>query len=749
MLEAWQAAGIYDEQIFDEERIIATSAPTRRSTHPQRLVDDIEVMNAGMNINIKDGIILSYGDSLYRGGDAEPKDVDVHKAFCDTLEEEFSAHFADFMKPFDSNPPSNGQLVMDHSGEQFQSADASTFGDSRYIFHDHCTENAKITSCMIANDCQWDLDLKDYSTGPLPAIFRFMLTASPDNDLISNMVDHGWDYMSNMIITDDDTDGDDVGRYLHRNLIENVPGTVSPVKAWFAFAQVPYGGSFALEPVWKFEVEMENNWYEAAVTVHAPYRIVSVVDWVSDSHPLPKKPEAGSGASYNVFKWGLNDPEAGERSIEKEHFDALASPLGWHSIPVSDVSGRVSTVKNTTTTWGNNIIAHENWEGKDAWEDNYRPDAGAQLTFDYIYNPKVTDGSEDAMIEAKKYINASITQLFYTSNLFHDLFYRYGFDEVAGNFQHHNFGRGGKGDDAVIVNAQDGSGFNNANFATPPDGQNGRCRMYLWNTANPYRDGDLEAGIVIHELGHGLSTRLTGGPANSACLVFGEAGGMGEGWGDFLATTIRSTKNYSDYPMGAWAANTPRGIRNFPYSLDTTVNPSTYKTLDKPSYWAVHATGEVWAEMLWVVSHRLIAKHGFSETLFPPAPLSDGTIPEGDFYRPAEYTLSGKRKPLIPKHGNSLMVQLVVNAMKLQPCNPSFFDARDAIINADMVLTGGENLCELWQGFAERGLGPNARVIGRMPWGGGFHIDDFSIPRIHGVNTVTEIRLAQIHEKSA
>lgn len=99
------------------------------------------------------------------------------------------------------------------------------------------------------------------------------------------------------------------------------------------------------------------------------------------------------------------------------------------------------------------------------------------------------------------------------------------------------------------------------------DGQNGRCRMYLWNTALPYRDGDLEAGIVIHELSHGLSTRLTGGPANSGCLGWGESGGMGEGWGDFLATTIRSTKNYSDYPMGAWAANQAGGIRNYPYSL--------------------------------------------------------------------------------------------------------------------------------------------------------------------------------------
>ena len=160
----------------------------------------------------------------------------------------------------------------------------------------------------------------------------------------------------------------------------------------------------------------------------------------------------------------------------------------------------------------------------------------------------------------------------------------YGFDEVAGNFQQHNFGRGGKEGDAVITNAQDGSGFNNANFMTPPDGQNGRCRMYLWNTANPYRDGDLEAGIVIHELSHGLSIRLTGGPANSGCLGWGESGGMGEGWGgnvplrnaqtlgltsfsDFLATVIRSKPLYSDYPMGAWAANDTTGIRNYPYSL--------------------------------------------------------------------------------------------------------------------------------------------------------------------------------------
>lgn len=70
------------------------------------------------------------------------------------------------------------------------------------------------------------------------------------------------------------------------------------------------------------------------------------------------------------------------------------------------------------------MFAHENWGGANTWLHNYRPDGSDAMIFDYPYQPKVTDKS-DSLDEAKKYINTTVAQLFYTSNLVHDLYYRY------------------------------------------------------------------------------------------------------------------------------------------------------------------------------------------------------------------------------------------------------------------------------------------------------------------------------------
>src|SRR4029077_12352634 len=122
------------------------------------------------------------------------------------------------------------------------------------------------------------------------------------------------------------------------------------------------------------------------------------------------------------------------------------------------------------------------------------------------------------------YQSAAITNLFYWNNVLHDIHAQYGFTEVAGNFQTKNTSNQGLGNDPVQADAQDGSGTNNANFATPPDGQSGRMQMYLFNSTTPNRDGDLDADVIIHEYGHGVSNRLTGGPANSNALNATQSG---------------------------------------------------------------------------------------------------------------------------------------------------------------------------------------------------------------------------------
>ena len=114
----------------------------------------------------------------------------------------------------------------------------------------------------------------------------------------------------------------------------------------------------------KVEVEMKDNWYEAAIDAYEPSHIVSVVDWASDSSaaPIPEEPVL-KGAVYNVFAWGVNDPQEGSRSFQAENSDLLASPIGWHALPAGNdpsSQGRLHSLENEdiinyTTTWGNNV----------------------------------------------------------------------------------------------------------------------------------------------------------------------------------------------------------------------------------------------------------------------------------------------------------------------------------------------------------------------------------------------------------
>jgi extracellular elastinolytic metalloproteinase len=534
---------------------------------------------------------------------------------------------------------------------------------------------------------------------------------------------------------------------------------------------------------------------------------------------------------YRALVLPVESPLHGSFSLTQNVIDSVASPYGWH-----DTTGTVGA--DTRITRGNNVHAFLDLKNYNRSVGD-EPNGGPTLTFDYPYDALQT---QSANVK-----NLATTNLFYMNNVMHDFTYRYGFDEVSGNFQYNNYGRGGLGRDFVNANAQDGSSLpdpalNNANMSSPPDGFNGRMQMYLWarrgtrmlninapnsvagsyatgtaqfgrristvplsgdivvfndgntnateacsrslanltgkialidrgntlsslcsygkkvlnaqdsgavaciicspSTALPngindtlttvningvdrplssvtipvvtltstdcarlkaataglngtiqrmaidtigpdFIDGDFDNGIIAHEFGHGISTRLTGGPLNSSCLNSGEQ--MGEGWSDFmgLVLTAKTGDNGAmKRGIGNFALRLPidgNGIRRFPYSTDMTINPHTYDNLFVPNgQVSPHPIGEIWCTTLWDMYWKFTDKYGFDQN------------------------------PYNTKSGNGKAIKLVFDGMKIQPCSPGMLDGRDAIIAADQVNNNGDNVCMIWEAFARRGMGFSA-----------------------------------------
>ncbi len=386
-------------------------------------------------------------------------------------------------------------------------------------------------------------------------------------------------------------------------------------------------------------------------------------------------------ASYRVIKYPAESPQhpGGAPSLHTDPWTMTpgnATTLKWNT-------GAGATDFNITQ--GNNVWAQEdangnNGTGLPATSSTALPNLTFDFTYDFTQAPNV--GTNQAM---------AITNLFYMNNLMHDMSYTYGFTEVTGNFQADNLGRGGAGNDFVFADAQDGSGTNNANFGTPADGSSPRMQMFLWTAPTPDRDGDLDNGIIAHEYGHGISNRLTGGPANVSCLGNAEQGG--EGWSDYMSLMMgtnwaTATVNDGNDPtkprgIGTYALNQPvngQGIRVQPYSTNMSVFNLTYTNL--PAMAVPHGVGTVWCGMIWEMTWEIIKQDNFIEPNFlnPPGAISTW-------------------------RGNAAAMKLVMEGMRLQPCSPGFVNSRDAILAADAALFAGRYNCAIWRAFAKRGLG--------------------------------------------
>lgn len=579
----------------------------------------------------------------------------------------------------------------------------------------------------------------------------------------------------------------------------------------------------SLVPVWDMSILVHDNSHWWSIRVHAQTgEILFQNDWMSQcqfeacesatahthhqtSRLMPPPPGADQ---YMVYALPVISPSHGNRSLVINPSDPTYSPYGWH-----DTDGVMGD--EYTITFGNNVYASEDIDNDDI--PGYSPDGGLNLNFDFAY---------DSLVGVQGNLDAVITNLFYMNNMMHDIWAYYGFDELSGNFQETNYTGNGQGMDQVYADAQDGSGTNNANFGTPPDGQNPRMQMYLWTSSNvpdlltinapaalagsyaastagfgppvpsipitedlvlvlddgtdttdgcgvisngaalngkialvrrgnctfvqkveacqaegaiavivmnnqggtpismggtsaivtipsimvsqangnsfvasmnagntvngtivnpgdlTATDSDFDNMIIAHEYGHGISNRLVGGPDNVDCLYNAEQ--MGEGWSDWfglMLTMLPGDQPEDPRGVGTYVTNEPNngtGIRPAPYSTDPALNDYTYGNTNSNNLSQPHGIGFVWASMLWDLNWALIDSMGFDPN------MKTGT------------------------GGNNIAMALVTEGLKLTACGPGFVDGRDAILQADQLLYGGDFQCLIWEVFANRGLGYSA-----------------------------------------
>lgn len=362
--------------------------------------------------------------------------------------------------------------------------------------------------------------------------------------------------------------------------------------------------------------------------------------------------------SYQAIAITHQDPRDGFDFIVNP--ETSASPDGW---------------VHSTNTSGNNALVFKDVETNVAVETS-------PGVFAYYHDAAASPSTPSNL-------GAAMTAAFYVVNSLHDISYIYGFTEGTFNFQDNNYGRGGQANDRITVSVQDSHDTDNADFYAPPDGQHGEMRLFLFTKSRPDRDSALDNSMVSRLFAKGMASRLTGG-GSASCFQSQTSSGLLEGWADAVADWLEQTESVSDFTLGSYLENNTFGVRYYPYSRDRTVNPLTFT--DGPPSQAPEYIGEVWANMLHNVLAALVDNLGWSNTA-----LVDST---GNL-------------------GNVVYMHLLVDGLSIQPCEPTFITARDAIIQADQVRYGGANFCILWRAFAARGLGFGAQED---------NVNEYSIP---------------------
>jgi extracellular elastinolytic metalloproteinase len=164
-------------------------------------------------------------------------------------------------------------------------------------------------------------------------------------------------------------------------------------------------------------------------------------------------------------------------------------------------------------------------------------------------------------------------------------------------------------------------------------------------------DGSIDADIVFHEYGHGLSWRMIGGMSGPL------AGAIGEGNSDGIAMLVNG-----DDVIGEYSASNPLGIRRHRYEN----YPLTYANVTGAE---VHDDGEIYAAIVW------------------------------------------KMMSLFGESRRNELFRYVVDGMNYTPATPTYEQMRDGILSSVSNGTAPSDCSLVWQAFAQYGVGVGAQGV--------------------------------------
>ena len=442
--------------------------------------------------------------------------------------------------------------------------------------------------------------------------------------------------------------------------------------------------------------------------------------------------------TYNVFPVGVFNPLDGNPANTLEAINdpaddgaintGVASPGGWHTLQFAHGANEFNS------TQGNNISSF--------FECRFTPPQGncvdgagplfvevpgidendpIEFAFNNQNITQLNDGgNNDLSFSERK--QAGVVNAFYVGNAIHDIMWHYGFNENSGNFQAVNQnGNVNTDGDHVRIRIRPNEG---------PAGP-GANRLRAWDGAFcPGLDPELCApwivlptfnnvvsstvnNVILHEYGgHLLTTMLTGGPAT----VWGGSHWVmsrEEGLGDWMGLML--SQSPGELPEDQIVLGQALGIaapRNYVFN-DANV---TYQDFVQGGN-TTHANGRILASTLWDLNWLLI--HG--NTPYD----SNGQMVVLNQNMPPGYGFDANFLPqdnLNGDNGNNIALRLFVETLRDLPPTNSYLDFRDTMLAADRTLYGGRHELQIWQAFAQHGMGANADDAG------GQIVDGFDLP---------------------